>query len=241
MKFTLVCGASGDIGSQIVTDLAEAGWSLYLQYNHNESVIEHLVAQLTDAFPKQEFFMIQADFHDAQSISKIESSIFALDAVIFAQGSTQYKLFSELKDDELENLWLEHVKVPLLLSRDLTPKLAMKDSGRIIFVGSVYGAVGSSMEVAYSMLKGALSSFANAYAKEVATEGITVNVIAPGAVKTQMNDGWSSESIKRVNDEIPVSRWATPRDISFMVGNLLDSRAGYVTGQTIYVDGGWLK
>lgn len=97
------------------------------------------------------------------------------------------------------------------------------------------------MEVAYSMLKGALSSFANAYAKEVATEGITVNVIAPGAVKTQMNDGWSSESIKRVNDEIPVSRWATPRDISFMVGNLLDSRAGYVTGQTIYVDGGWLK
>ena len=75
MKFALVCGASGDIGSQIVTDLAEAGWSLYLQYNHNESVIEHLVAQLTDAFPKQEFFMIQADFHDAQSISKIESSI----------------------------------------------------------------------------------------------------------------------------------------------------------------------
>ena len=77
---------------------------------------------------------------------------------------------------------------PLRIVQSLQDKLAESEFGRIVFVGSVYGGAGSAMEVGYSTVKGALSAFSRAYAKEVASLGITVNVIAPGAVDTQMNN-----------------------------------------------------
>lgn len=79
------------------------------------------------------------------------------------------------------------LRTPLRIVQSLQDKLAESEFGRIVFVGSVYGGAGSAMEVGYSTVKGALSAFSRAYAKEVASLGITVNVIAPGAVDTQMN------------------------------------------------------
>ncbi|NFA48346.1 SDR family oxidoreductase, partial [Pediococcus acidilactici] len=97
------------------------------------------------------------------------------------------------------------------------------------------------MEVPYSMLKGAMSSFANAYAKEVASLGITVNVVAPGAVQTQMNANFAEDEIEAISEEIPVGRFAKPDEIAYLVETVLAETASYLTGQTIYVDGGWQK
>lgn len=97
------------------------------------------------------------------------------------------------------------------------------------------------MEVPYSMLKGAMSSFVNAYAKEVASLGITVNVVAPGAVQTQMNANFAEDEIEAISEEIPVGRFAKPDEIAYLVETVLAETASYLTGQTIYVDGGWQK
>ncbi|MBM6585632.1 elongation factor P 5-aminopentanone reductase [Pediococcus acidilactici] len=241
MKFALVCGASGNIGMAISRRLAEQGWSLYLHYHQHAAAVEELVQELQRQYPKQDFLMVQADFRNEAAAEEIGAQIFSLDAIVFAQGTTIYQLFDEFDGTQLENLWLEHLKVPLLVIKKLVSKLAEGGHGRIVFIGSVYGAVGSAMEVPYSMLKGAMSSFANAYAKEVASLGITVNVVAPGAVQTQMNANFAEDEIEAISEEIPVGRFAKPDEIAYLVETVLAETASYLTGQTIYVDGGWQK
>lgn len=240
MQFALVCGASGDIGSAIVNDLAKQGWSLYLQYNHNAERINETLVKLASDFPKQEFIPIKCDFTERDSAKKLAEQIFSLDAIIFAQGTSKYKLFSEFDENEIENMWLEHVRTPIMVVQSLVSKFSSK-AGRIVFISSVYGAVGSAMEVPYSMLKGAQSAFVNAYAKEVASLDVTVNCVAPGAVSTKMNKDFTIEERASIENDIPMGRFAKPTEISSVVLNLLDTGSSYITGQTIYVDGGWLK
>ena len=97
------------------------------------------------------------------------------------------------------------------------------------------------METPYSAVKGAINTFVKAYSKEVASMGITVNAVAPGAVNTQMNQMFDAETLATVRDEIPVGHLADPAEISYWVRVLLAPEAGYMTGQTLYVTGGWLE
>src|SRR5699024_7203275 len=113
--------------------------------------------------------------------------------------------------------------------------------GRIVFVGSVYGGSGSAMEVGYSTVKGALSAFVAAYSQEVASLGITANVVAPGAVSTKMNLTFTPQERQEVSSQIPAGYFAKPSEISYWICSMLDQQASYLTGQTIYVTGGWLK
>ena len=184
--YALIMGSSGDIGTSSAKNLAAKGWSLYLHYNKNSERIEKLRAQLVEKYPKQDFIPIKFDMeHD--KVEDLTKQIFGLDAVVFAQGNTYYKLLVDISESEIDSLWNIHVKLPILILKQLQDKLAKTQHGRIVFIGSIYGKVGSAMEVVYSTVKGAMSSFADAYAKEVASLGISVNVVAPGAVNTKMN------------------------------------------------------
>lgn len=133
-----------------------------------------------------------------------------------------------------------NLTVPIKLTKLLEPQLMKQNFSRIVYLGSVYGGAGSALESVYSATKGGLTRFAQAYAREVASNNLTANVIAPGAVKTQMNAIFSEETMQEVQEEIPIGRWAVGNDISYWVRTLLDQRSGYLTGQTIYVTGGWL-
>lgn len=242
MKWALICGASGDIGQQIAVDLAAEGWSLYLHYHRATAKIMTLVEKLTQAHPKQDFIMFKQDMTDQGSAEQIASQIFtSLDAVIFAQGTTEYGLFRNLSPTKFDQMLAMQLQTPLRLIALLEDKLVQSEAGRIVFIGSVYGGNGSALEVGYSTLKGALSAFCSAYSKEVASTGLTVNVIAPGAVKTQMNMTFSAEEKAEVAETIPKGRFAVPKEISYFVKSLLPKEAGYLTGQTLYVTGGWLR
>lgn len=238
-KYALIIGASGDIGLRTAQELAKSGWSLYLHYNKSIEKVENLLQELIQKYPTQEFLSIQADF-SKDNVDKITKNIFSLDALIFTQGLTTYNLFSSLNEEEISKLIQVNYKQPLLLVKNLENKLARSSQGRIIFIGSIYGKIGSAMEVLYSSLKGAITSFVNAYAKEVASLGITVNVIAPGAVNTNMISDFSKEELQELSEQIPIGRLAEPEDITFWVNTLLKPQAGYMTGETIYIDGGWL-
>lgn len=240
-KSALIVGASGDIGRTIATEMAANGWSLYLHYHQNQMRVTTLLKQLMRAYPQQDFFELQADLTQAGAVETLTAQLFQVDAIIYAAGATTYGLLPEISASALDHLWQVHVKAPMLLMQQLQPKLAQSRLGRVVLIGSIYGGRGSAMEVPYSTVKGAQSAFVNAYAQEVASLGITINVVAPGAVDTKMNDQFTLEERAAVAAEIPAGAFATPTQIAYWVLSLMAPAADYMTGQTLYVNGGWLK
>lgn len=237
--YALILGSSGDIGTSTAKKLAKEGWSLYLHYNNNKQRIDELMDELSAKYPHQDFIPIHFDMLN-DDVKRLTEQIFGLDAIVFAQGNTYYKLLVDIKENELDNLWKIHIKLPILIMKEFQDKLANSHHGRIVFIGSIYGKIGSAMEVVYSTVKGAMSSLADAYAKEVASLGISVNVVAPGAVNTKMNSEFSKEDLEGVKEEIPANRLAQPDEISDLVSYLVNMKSNYLTGQTIYFAGGWL-
>ncbi|MQS51887.1 elongation factor P 5-aminopentanone reductase [Companilactobacillus mishanensis] len=237
--YALVMGSSGDIGASTAKNLAEKGWSLYLHYNKNKDRILNLYQELSDKYPHQDFIPVQFDM-ESDHVDKLTTQLFDLDAIIFAQGNTYYKLLVDMDEKELDSLWNIHIKQPILILKELQEKLAQKHHGRVVFIGSIYGKIGSAMEVVYSTVKGAMTSFADAYSKEVASLGISVNVVAPGAVDTKMNNEFSTQDLEAVREEIPANRLANSSEIAELVSYLVCMKSNYLTGQTIYFAGGWL-
>lgn len=238
MKRAIIFGSTGGIGQQITRSMAKQGWSLYLHYANHPEIVDQLLQELEKDYPKQDFFSFQFDFNKPIDLNFF-ADFFTINALIFSQGITDYHLLAEQSNDVIDNLVNINLTVPLKLIKYFEPQLIKQPHSRIIMLGSVYGANGSPMETVYSAVKGAISSFANAYAKEVASTNLTVNVIAPGAVLTPMTKVFSPSELAEVESEIPVGRLATPVDISYWVRVLLQKEADYLTGQTIYVDGGW--
>lgn len=241
MKRAIVFGATGGIGKEIALNLAQKGWSLYLHFDKNKELATEILSQLRDKYPNQDFFLLQLSFLAEDEILKeTVSNLFPVNAVIFAQGITNYEFLGSQDLGIIEKILTINLTTPIKLTRLLEPILFKQKYSRIIYLGSVYGEQGSAMESVYSASKGGISRFAQAYAREVASSRLTVNVLAPGAVETKMNDIFSPEVLEEVKEEIPAGRFATPEDISYWVDTLLAPQADYLTGQTIYIDGAWL-
>ena len=241
MKAALVTGASGDIGTSIARDLAGSGWSLYLHYHSNQEKINLLLSELQTAYPGQEFYPICLDLTDEAEVTKLADHIFSLQAIIFAHGRTEYGLLQDMTSMQMDDLWEMHVKMPILIIQTLYEKINRSGNGRIVFISSIYGEVGSGLEVLYSTVKGAQIAFVKAYSKEVASMGVTVNAICPGAIDTQMNTHLQKDEKEALLEEIPLGRMGRPDEISFWVSQLLKDDSRYMTGQAIYVSGGWLR
>lgn len=241
MKRAIVFGATGGIGQAICRDLAEDGWSLYLHYNSKKEAAEELGQKLFTKYPDQDFMPIKLDFEvDDAQLSEFVQNLLPVNAAVFAQGVTNYGFLGDEDLDNITRLIKINLIVPIKLTKLLESQLMKQGFSRIVYLGSVYGGYGSALESVYSATKGGLSRFAQAYAREVASNNLTVNVIAPGAVKTNMNSIFSEDTIEEVQEEIPVGRWADGKDISYWIKVLLNERSSYLTGQTIYVTGGWL-
>lgn len=239
MNYALIIGASGDIGGAVARQLAREGWSLYCHYYQGAARVKNLTEQLKKEYPKQDFFSLSWDMRTAEGLPTLVAQLFQVDAVVFASGKTVYKLVTETTAAELDELWQLHLKGPILLCQQLQGKLARSNQGRIVFVGSIYGSSGSSLEVVYSAVKGAQEAFAKAYAQEVATLGITVNVVAPGAVNTQMNKAWTVEEQASLVAAIPLGRMAEPDEVANLIAFLVGEKSAYITGSTIPISGGW--
>lgn len=241
MKRAIIFGATGGIGQAIAKELAAEGWSLYLHcFSHRQKALD-MAESLINKYPQQDFMTLKLDFNSSNEIlKKVVKSLLPVNGVIFAHGITDFNFLGNQDLDTIDQILKVNLTTPLKIVSLLEPMLLKAEHGRIIFLGSVYGKQASAMETVYSTTKGGLSSFVQGYGREVASSRLTVNAIAPGAVATQMNAIFSKETLEEVKNEIPAGRLAEPKDISFWVKNLLAPQADYLTGQTIYVDGGWL-
>lgn len=241
MQRAIVFGATGGIGQAICTDLAKAGWSLYIHCSHNWKAACELGKKLNQQYPQQDFIPVKLSFLVENNDLKIfVNGLLPINAAVFAQGITDYNFVSGQKMSKIDEIMKVNLIVPIKLTGLLEPLLIKNDFSRIVFLGSVYGAQGSAMEAVYSATKAGLVRYSQAYAREVASANLTVNVVAPGAVNTAMNSMLAPETMEEVKGEIPVGRLAEGSDVAYWVKALLDKRSSYMTGQTIYVSGGWL-
>ncbi len=236
-KFVLITGASGGIGGAIAVQLASEGYSLYLHYHKNKQAIEMLLTELESY--GGEYIPIQADLSSSNGYKKVVKNVFSLDGIVHNSGTSLSGLLYDLKEEETERLINLHVKTPLLLTKQLLPKLLTKGNGNIVVISSIWGQTGAACEVAYSTVKGAQIAFVKSLSKELAFNGIRVNAVAPGAVQTAMMEGFTFEELEEIKNEIPMGRLASSENIADAVSFLISDKASYITGQVLAVNGGW--
>ncbi|MGG5252883.1 elongation factor P 5-aminopentanone reductase [Neobacillus sp. SM06] len=236
-KFVLITGASGGIGQATALKLAAKGYNLYLHYNQNEEAIKTVMEKLREF--GGEFIPLKGDLAEEDGYKTIATQIFSLHAIVHCSGNSHYGLFVDLDQKTLERLMRIHVSGPMLLIKELLPKLLSRRSGSIVLISSIWGQTGAACEVAYSAAKGAQLSFVKALSKEVASSGIRVNAIAPGAVNTAMLDQFTSGEINQLHQEIPLGRLGFPEEIADSVFFLVSEESSYITGQVLAVNGGW--
>lgn len=236
-NFALITGASGGIGRAIAEKLASEGFSLYLHYYKNEQSICELLDILQQY--KGEYIPIQADLSTPDGCKQLADSVFSLNAIIHNSGISHYSLFVDTEQETIDTMMAVHVTSPILLTKELLPKMLRQQQGNILFITSIWGQTGSACEVIYSTAKGAQIAFVKALAKELALNGIRVNGIAPGAVNTAMMADFSEEELETIKSEIPMGRLAEPADIAESVSFLLSEKSKYITGEILKVNGGW--
>lgn len=236
-KFALITGASGGIGRALALKLASEGYSLYLHYNQNQSSIVELLDRLTNF--NGEYIPIQADLATPDGYKKLADNIFSVDAIIHNSGVSHYGLFVDTDKEILEKMTMVHITSPILLTKELLPKMIRQQYGNIVLITSIWGQTGAACEVIYSTVKGAQISFVKSLSKELALNGIRVNGIAPGAVNTSMMANFTEDELDMIKGDIPMGRLAEPSDIAESVSFLLSEKASYITGQIVSVNGGW--
>ncbi|WP_299090209.1 SDR family oxidoreductase [uncultured Metabacillus sp.] len=235
-KYALITGASGGIGTAITKQLMEDGYHVYVHYYQNELAIKQLIE--TSGNHKM-IIPIHADLAQPNGCDHVVNKIqMPIDLLVLTSGMSYYGLVTDMNDDEIDQMINLHISTPFRLTQRLIPILKSR-KGNIIVISSIWGIVGASCEVLYSMVKGGQNSFVKALAKELAPSQIRVNAIAPGAIDTRMLSTFTEEELIQLKDEIPLGRLGLPHEIAQTVSFLASPKASYITGQVLSVDGGW--
>lgn len=185
---------------------------------------------------------LECDIASYESIQKATAEAVAQfgtpDVVIANAGITDDGLFMRMSDESLDKVITTNLLGALRFSQQLITPMLKQKRGSIIFVGSVVGLLGSAGQVNYAASKSGLVGAARSLAREVGSRGITVNVVAPGFVDTDMTAVLSEEQKSKIMNSIPLGRYANPEEIADTVFFLSSSNARYITGAVIPVDGG---
>lgn len=235
-KTALLIGASGGIGKAIASQLLKDGYFIYLHYNKNKEAIEEIVKQ----FGEDSLEVVQANLSDLNGVDTLKSQIGRpIQTIIYNAGVSFYGLMTDISKGEMEEMIHLHITSLYEVTKNYLPHMIKNKNGNIIVISSIWGEVGASCEVLYSMTKGGQLAYVKALAKEVAPSGIRVNAVSPGAINTQMLNQFSSEDLIDLTEEIPIGRLGYPSEIADAVSFLLSDRSSYITGQVLSVNGGW--
>ncbi|MGD6888773.1 elongation factor P 5-aminopentanone reductase [Bacillus mobilis] len=233
-KYALVTGGSGGIGSAISKQLIQDGYTVYVHYNNGEEKVNELQKEWGEVIP------VQANLASSDGAEQLWEQIeHPLDVIVYAAGKSIFGLVTDVTNDELNYMVELQVKSIYKLLSMALPSMIQRRSGNIVLISSIWGQIGASCEVLYSMAKGAQNSYVKALAKEVSLSGLRVNAVAPGAIETEMLHVFSEEDKNEIAEEIPLGRLGLPEEVAKTVSFLVSPGASYITGQIIGVNGGW--
>ncbi len=245
MKFgrvAVVTGGASGIGESTVRALCSDGLSVVINYNSSEAKAEALASELS--FKGYDVTPIKADVASSAEVNemfeKISRDIGVPYILVNNSGIAQQKLFTDITDDDWNKMLGVNLTGVFNCCRAVLPFMIRQKQGRIINISSMWGQVGASCEVHYSASKAGVIGLTKALAQEVAPSGITVNCIAPGAVDTGMMSSFSQADIAALCEEIPLMRLGKPEEIAAAVSFLASDNAGYITGQVIGINGGFV-
>jgi 3-oxoacyl-[acyl-carrier protein] reductase len=162
----------------------------------------------------------------------------SVDILINNAGITRDNLLMRMKDDEWQGIINTNLTSIFKMSKAVLRGMMKKRKGRIINIGSVVGSTGNAGQANYAAAKAGVIGFSKSMAREVASRGITVNVVSPGFIDTDMTKALTDEQKESIFKDIPANRLGDPKEIAATVGFLASDEAAYITGETIHVNGG---
>ncbi|MNW30565.1 3-oxoacyl-[acyl-carrier-protein] reductase FabG [compost metagenome] len=238
----LVTGASRGIGAQIALRFASVGMNVIIHYMKSHEAANEVARKCMDLGAR--VMTVSADLRSKDQIAKMKDKLdshgLRPDILVNNAGIAHYGLFSDVLESGWDEVMDVNLKSVFLCTQIFMPHMISQRFGRIINVSSVWGITGASCEVIYSAAKGGVNAFSKALAKELAPSGVTVNAVAPGAVKTDMMADFDDEELRLIEEEIPAGRLGSPEEIASLVYFLALPESGYITGQVISPNGGWL-
>lgn len=236
----LVTGASGGIGSEIARALARQGARLALSGSNSgklRSFREELMHEIGG-----DHVEITCDLSNTTQVEELVPATIdtfgKLDILVNNAGITRDNLAMRMKDEEWDQVIRINLEAAFRLMRAAAKPMMKARFGRIVTITSVVGTTGNPGQVNYAAAKGGLTAMSKALAQELASRGITVNCVAPGFIRTAMTEQLGDAQKEALNARIPMGRMGEGEDIGAAVAYLASKEAGYVTGQTLHVNGG---
>jgi 3-oxoacyl-[acyl-carrier protein] reductase len=241
----LVTGASGGIGSAIARGLAAQGARLAIS-GSNQDKLRAFRDELDEHRPRHlqevDHVAIACDLSNAEQVEKLVpaalDSLGKIDILINNAGITRDNLAMRMKDEEWDSVIRVNLESAFRLMRAATKPMMKARFGRIITITSIVGTTGNPGQMNYCASKGGLTAMSKSLAQELASRNVTVNCVAPGFIRTAMTDGLPDAQKEALNAKIPMGRMGEGGDIASACVFLASKEAGYVTGQTIHVNGG---
>ncbi len=240
MKTALVTGAAKGIGRAIALALARDGFRVAVHYRGSRAAAEAAVAEIRHGGGEAEAFA--ADLADPAQIDAlvkaVEQNLGAVHTLVCNAGIIKSQLLAFTKFDDWREVLTANLDAPFLLTKALSRPMARQRAGRIIYISSDAGLLGDLMRAAYSASKAGLFGLAKTAARELAASGVTVNVVSPGIITTDMTaDIPETRRVKQLA-AIPLARFGSPEEVAGVVRFLASDDAAWITGQTLCVDGG---
>ncbi len=235
-KTALITGASGGIGGAIARALHAQGATVALS-GTRRAALDALAAELGERA-----HVCPADLRDAAAaeglVGAAEAAAGPLAILVNNAGLTRDMLALRMKDEDWQAVLEVDLTAPFRLARAALKGMLRRRGGRIISIGSIVGATGNPGQANYAAAKAGLAGMTKALAQEVASRGITVNLIAPGFVATAMTDALDAAQRDRLTAAIPLGRLGQPADVAAAAVYLASDEAAWVTGATLHVNGG---
>ena len=235
-KTALVTGATGGIGAEIARALHAAGAHVVLS-GTREAVLADLAAELGDRTS-----VAVANLSDPAAvdglIGQAEAAAGQVDILVANAGITRDGLLLRMKDEDWEQVLKVNLESYFRLSRAALRGMMKRRFGRIIGITSVVGVMGNPGQANYAASKAGMIGFSKSLAQEVATRGVTVNCVAPGFIESPMTDALNEVQKTQILGTIPAGRLGSGADVAAACVYLASDEAGYMTGQTLHVNGG---
>lgn len=239
-KVAIVTGGSRGIGRAVAEALARQGAHVVVGYVSGADSARSVVEGIASNGGKAE--ALQIDMADGaaseKAVADVAKRLGRLDILVANAGISIDALLLRLKDEDLDKILSINVKGTVACARAAVKVMMRARAGRIVLMSSVVGETGNAGQTAYAASKAALLGVAKSLAREYASRGITVNAVAPGFIETDMTGALTGEQRQAMLAGIPLGRPGSSSDVAAAVAFLAADEAGYITGQTLRVNGG---
>jgi 3-oxoacyl-[acyl-carrier protein] reductase len=235
-KGALVTGASGGIGAAVAKALHAQGANVAISGTRKDK-LDALAKELGDRV-----HVLTCDLRDRAAVVKLaedaEKTVGQVDILVNNAGITHDNLFMRMKDEEWDDVINVNLNSVFVLTRGILRGMMRRRYGRIVNIASISGVFGNPGQANYAASKAGLVGMTKSLAREVASRGITANAIAPGFISTPMTDALTPKQVEMIAAAIPAQKFGTPDDIAAAVVFLTSQESGYVTGETMHINGG---